>query len=74
MDAPGGGHVLSKVRSDFTDGDRISDQIARLLGHQQTSTTYRYINSDNDLIRDATLAIESFHMAKIGNEPPEVIH
>lgn len=57
-------------RSGFT-----QPQIARLLGHQQTSTTYRYINPDKDLLRDVTLAIESFQLANaVDDERPEVIH
>lgn len=57
-------------RSGFTQA-----QISRLLGHQQTSTTYRYINPDRDLLRDVTSAIESFHVARVGeDEQPEAIH
>lgn len=35
--------------------------IARALGHQQTSTTYRYINSDAESLQIVKEAMESYH-------------
>lgn len=35
--------------------------IARSLGHQQLSTTYRYINADKDLIDSVRTAVDSFN-------------
>lgn len=35
--------------------------IARTLGHQQISTTYRYINADESLIETVRSAVDQFH-------------
>lgn len=53
-----------------TAGTRLNRQglsqadIARILGHQQTSTTFRYINADTDLLNRAKSALESYHVEK----------
>lgn len=36
--------------------------IARSLGHQQISTTYRYINADDEMIDAVRLAVENFQV------------
>lgn len=56
-------------RSGFT-----QPQIARLLGHQQTSTTYRYINPDKDLLQDVKSAVESFHSPGNVDEHLEMVN
>jgi integrase len=51
-----------------TTGTRLDRQglsqaaIARALGHQQTSTTYRYINSDAESLQIVRQAMESYHL------------
>jgi len=56
---------LHDLRHTF--GTRLNQQglsqasIARSLGHQQLSTTYRYINADESLIESVRTAVESFY-------------
>ncbi|MGD9590612.1 MAG: tyrosine-type recombinase/integrase [Pyrinomonadaceae bacterium] len=56
-------------RSGFTQA-----QIARMLGHQQVHTTFRYTNPDHDLLRDVRAAVESFNDTTESEMQPEVVH
>lgn len=52
-------------RSGFTQAD-----IARLLGHQQVHTTFRYTNADEELLEK----VKRFHVPEVGEERPETVH
>ena len=56
-------------RSGFTQA-----QIARMLGHQQVHTTFRYTNPDKDLLKDVRSAVESFHTPNGATEQSETVH
>lgn len=45
--------------------------IARVLGHQQISTTYRYINSDTEGLQRVKRALESFYPSTNSVEMPK---
>jgi hypothetical protein len=36
-------------------------EVARVLGHTQINTTYRYVNADQTTIQRAAAALDSFH-------------
>lgn len=48
--------------------------IARSLGHQQISTTYRYINADESLIENVRSAVDQFHSERSHTDDSELVN
>jgi integrase len=46
-------------------------EVARVLGHTQISTTYRYVNADQGTIQRAAAALDSFHAASEEQQPEQ---